>query len=805
MAFDQYTALAVQAAVQNGIDPNMFVRQLQQESGMNPNAVSSAGAVGIAQFMPQTAAHLGVNPNDPVASINAAARLMGQYTQQYGPVGALVAYNAGPGTVGRPLPSETQQYIENITGSSMATNGFVPQTVGPVSPGQTTNGNDLSAVPPSVIFGNYNSTSAQNPAQFQAAQQQALAIAMGEQGLTGSGQAITQRGQTIDALQNAQQDLIQQAQQAENAAQYRTSLEESQAGRQQTALISELDRNERAREANLQAAVSQWQTAMDQVSAMGQLSLAESQQVGNILQNGGDYLERAFASRGGKSPLAPVLQSDQINALSSTLNTLRGMVGDALSQGPVQAQGGTDSASGFVAGPGMGAYQAPQNLTGSLTAQPQVQIPGFPNMSQVPSLYQIPQAPAATPQQQSTADTTPNPDASQQDTAQNVNGYVPTTGANQPQAPGGYNFGEGRDVSSLYPAGQGFETANSAGSKPLPVASSAIGPAAPAATMQTLTGASPSPYANPNINPATGAPNGANYNFGPNGYANGGYTTDPQLVAGDSLDTRPNPELILNPTRAPLAIASPRFGNVPHYATGTTDAVGGGSVGGGGLAGFFAGLGQSQPTSGFGSGSTGGSSATPTFGATPTSPPSGGIAQNNAPPRPAGTPANATWNGTNYQWGGSNPNYNPTATAYNNAYLQHLGSYSAQPRYTGTPFPMYQGSPVAGASQADLINAAQQYAPPTVSALFGGQPVPPPTALPVTAQGTSAPATMPGFTSRQLSSLSPEDQQALGTFTNVAYNAPLDFVQNQAKQNYGPQSALNPMYSMWFRGFGNLG
>ncbi len=118
-----YRAMARQAAVKYGIDPNIFERQIQQESGFDPNAKSPAGAVGIAQIMPQF--HPGVNPLDPEASLEYAAKLMAGYVKKYGNyVVALAAYNAGPGNVEQyggkvpPFP-ETQDYIKKITGGGL--------------------------------------------------------------------------------------------------------------------------------------------------------------------------------------------------------------------------------------------------------------------------------------------------------------------------------------------------------------------------------------------------------------------------------------------------------------------------------------------------------------------------------------------------------------------------------------------------------------------------------------------------------------------------------------------------------------
>ena len=84
------------AAVRNGIDPAIFVRQIAAESDFDPHAVSRAGAVGIAQIMP--ALHPAVDPTDPYASLDYAARLMRGYINHYGDWRrALIAYNAGPG------------------------------------------------------------------------------------------------------------------------------------------------------------------------------------------------------------------------------------------------------------------------------------------------------------------------------------------------------------------------------------------------------------------------------------------------------------------------------------------------------------------------------------------------------------------------------------------------------------------------------------------------------------------------------------------------------------------------------------
>lgn len=125
----QYIAIAQQDATAAGISPVYFVRQINQESGFNPYAVSPAGAEGIAQFEPGTAAGLGINPWDPVQALRGAAQLMAGYNRNYGGdyAKALAAYNGGTGTVQYAvnncgaswlncLPGETRHYIYVIMG-----------------------------------------------------------------------------------------------------------------------------------------------------------------------------------------------------------------------------------------------------------------------------------------------------------------------------------------------------------------------------------------------------------------------------------------------------------------------------------------------------------------------------------------------------------------------------------------------------------------------------------------------------------------------------------------------------------------
>ncbi|HET9185762.1 MAG TPA: transglycosylase SLT domain-containing protein [Solirubrobacterales bacterium] len=110
----------LRSAARWGVPPALMAGQLMAESGFDPSAGSPAGAQGIAQFMPGTAASYGLtDPYDPVAAIDAEAHLMSDLLRQFGsPELALAAYNAGPAPVEAchcipPYP-ETQAYVARI-------------------------------------------------------------------------------------------------------------------------------------------------------------------------------------------------------------------------------------------------------------------------------------------------------------------------------------------------------------------------------------------------------------------------------------------------------------------------------------------------------------------------------------------------------------------------------------------------------------------------------------------------------------------------------------------------------------------
>ena len=121
-AVDKYSS-------QYGVDKNLVLAIIKQESNFNPNAVSSAGAKGLMQLMDFNSEAYGVkNPFDIEENINAGVKHIKSYLDLYnGNVEmALMAYNAGPGTVSRrgvtsasdlyKMPEETQNYVPKIMG-----------------------------------------------------------------------------------------------------------------------------------------------------------------------------------------------------------------------------------------------------------------------------------------------------------------------------------------------------------------------------------------------------------------------------------------------------------------------------------------------------------------------------------------------------------------------------------------------------------------------------------------------------------------------------------------------------------------
>lgn len=128
-------SMVINAAQKYNIPAAVLASLIQQESGYNVRAVSPAGAQGIAQFMPGTAAGMHIDPMNPAQAIDGAAHYLRNAMDNFGgniPL-ALAAYNSGSGNVAKyggipPFP-ETQNYVRNIMAMS-GQSGAQPQQGG---------------------------------------------------------------------------------------------------------------------------------------------------------------------------------------------------------------------------------------------------------------------------------------------------------------------------------------------------------------------------------------------------------------------------------------------------------------------------------------------------------------------------------------------------------------------------------------------------------------------------------------------------------------------------------------------------
>lgn len=108
------------AAARGGVDGQLLAALVWTESSFNHDAISPAGAIGLAQLMPGTAAGLGVDPYDPLQNLTGGARYLRTQLERFGRIDlALAAYNAGPGRVeqaGNAVPDivETQLYVLRV-------------------------------------------------------------------------------------------------------------------------------------------------------------------------------------------------------------------------------------------------------------------------------------------------------------------------------------------------------------------------------------------------------------------------------------------------------------------------------------------------------------------------------------------------------------------------------------------------------------------------------------------------------------------------------------------------------------------
>lgn len=119
---EQYLAKVHELAARFDLSPALIEALVWQESRWRANAISPAGARGLAQLMPGTAKELGVDPDDPFANLEGGARYLRQQLDRFDGnlEKALAAYNAGPGRViragGIPNIRETKKYVAAIMG-----------------------------------------------------------------------------------------------------------------------------------------------------------------------------------------------------------------------------------------------------------------------------------------------------------------------------------------------------------------------------------------------------------------------------------------------------------------------------------------------------------------------------------------------------------------------------------------------------------------------------------------------------------------------------------------------------------------
>jgi membrane-bound lytic murein transglycosylase B len=123
-----YNAVST-ASKKYGVDSNLILAIIKQESDFDANSTSSSGAAGLMQIMPQNFAHVGITDEyDVDQNINGGTKMLKEYLNQYGGNTelALMAYNGGPGTMQKrgvssaadlyKMPNETQNYVPKVIG-----------------------------------------------------------------------------------------------------------------------------------------------------------------------------------------------------------------------------------------------------------------------------------------------------------------------------------------------------------------------------------------------------------------------------------------------------------------------------------------------------------------------------------------------------------------------------------------------------------------------------------------------------------------------------------------------------------------
>ena len=120
IADESLSSLITNAAKKYHVDPKLVSAVAEVESGGRQEATSAAGAVGVMQLMPDTAASLGVNPYDKRENVEGGAKYLKEMLDLFGGdvKKAVAAYNAGPAAVknygGVPPYKETQNYVNKV-------------------------------------------------------------------------------------------------------------------------------------------------------------------------------------------------------------------------------------------------------------------------------------------------------------------------------------------------------------------------------------------------------------------------------------------------------------------------------------------------------------------------------------------------------------------------------------------------------------------------------------------------------------------------------------------------------------------
>ena len=166
------------------------------ESRGNRNAVSRAGAVGADQFMPATAAAMGLtDPRDPVMSAVARDLLLAEnYDRFKDPMKALQAYNVGPGAVasGRPLPKETQEYAPKVMAAMGMKEVTDPAILAQLNGQQSQEQPKKSALPQAT----------KKSTARQAAESTLAEMSFPERLLVGAGKSVADVGRTFGLLKD---------------------------------------------------------------------------------------------------------------------------------------------------------------------------------------------------------------------------------------------------------------------------------------------------------------------------------------------------------------------------------------------------------------------------------------------------------------------------------------------------------------------------------------------------------------------------------------------------------------------------